>query len=123
MVLSTPLYAETRGLADAAFFGAMKPGSVFVNVGRGGLVDESALLAGLDAGAPEHAVLDVFAVEPLPVDSPFWSHPRVTLTPHTSGITGRQNARNTALFLDNLSRFVADEPLLNIANAKDVLAQ
>jgi phosphoglycerate dehydrogenase-like enzyme len=122
VVLCTPLNPATRNLADAAFFGAMKAGSVLVNVGRGALVDEAALLAALDAGVPEHAVLDVFHTEPLPAESPFWTHPRVTLTPHSSGVTGGQDIRNAALFLDNLGRFLAGEPLLNLADPKDVLA-
>ncbi len=122
VVLSLPLSAATHHLADATFFAAMKPGSVLVNVGRGGLVDEAALLAALGAGVPAAVVLDVFQIEPLPADSPFWNHPRVRLTPHSSGVTGAQNHRNADLFLDNLERFVAGRPLLNLADPKDVLA-
>ena len=122
VVLSLPLNAATKDMAGAALFAAMKPGSVLVNVGRGGLVDETALLAALDAGAPAHAVLDVFQTEPLPADSPFWDHPGVRVTPHASGITGAQNGRNAALFVDNLERFVAGRPLLNLADPEDVLA-
>jgi len=122
VVLSIPLNARTRHIADAAFFRAMKAGSVLVNVGRGGLVDEAALLAALDAGLPEHAVLDVFETEPLPVDSPFWDHPRVSVTGHCSGVTGGENRRNQALFLDNLARFANGTPLLNVADPKDVFA-
>lgn len=122
VVLACPLTAETRHMADAAFFGAMKPGSIFVNVGRGGLVNEPALLAALDRGVPEHAVLDVFEAEPQPADGPFWAHPRVTMTPHSSGMSAGNAARNDALFLDNLKRFVAGEPLRNLADPKDVLA-
>ena len=122
VVLACPLTAETRHMADAGFFGAMKPGSIFVNVGRGGLVDEPALLAALDNGVPEHAVLDVFETEPLPTESRFWDHPRVTLTPHSSGMSAGNTARNDALFLDNLRRFVQGEPLTNEADPKDVLA-
>ena len=122
VVLACPLTAETRHMADAAFFGAMKPGAIFVNVGRGGLVDEPALLAALDRGIPEHAVLDVFETEPLPVESRFWDHPRVTLTPHSSGMSSGNALRNDALFLDNLGRFVRGEPLRNVADPKDVLA-
>jgi phosphoglycerate dehydrogenase-like enzyme len=121
VVLSIPLTPDSRHLADAGFFAAMRAGSVFVNVGRGGLVDEAALLAALDDGRPEHAVLDVFETEPLPADSPFWDHPRVTMTPHASGITSGQHSRNDALFADNLRRFVAGEDLLNVADPKDVL--
>ena len=108
-------------MADAALFGALKPGCVFVNVGRGELVDEAALLDALDKGVPAHAVLDVFEVEPLPADSRFWRHPRVTVTGHASGVTAGQNARNDRLFLDNLRRWRAGEPLLNVADPKDVL--
>ncbi len=122
VVLCTPLTADTRHLVDAGFLAAMKPASVIVNVGRGGLVDEPALLAALDAGKPDHALLDVFETEPLPEDSPFWSHPRVTLTPHASGITSGQWSRNETLFLENLKRYLTGQPVLNEADPKDVLA-
>jgi phosphoglycerate dehydrogenase-like enzyme len=121
VVLCCPLNAHTRDLADARFFAVMKPGSVIVNVGRGGLVNETALLAALDAGVPEHAVLDVFRTEPLPEDSPFWTHPRVSLTPHAAGITAGQDSRNAALFLDNLHRYLTGQPLVGLADPRDVL--
>ena len=122
LVLCAPLTAETRHIANADAFSRMKPGSVLVNVGRGPLVDEPALLAALDRDAPAHAVLDVFAIEPLPSGSPFWAHPKVTLTPHSSGMSVGNAARNDALFLENLRRFVAGEPLEHEATAADVLA-
>ena len=120
VVLSTPLNDATRNMADAAFFAAMQPKSVLVNVGRGGLVDEPALLAALDAGAPEFAVLDVFATEPLPADSPFWDHPKVALCPHASSFGSGQAARNDAVFLENLRRRLAGEPLLYEADPRDL---
>lgn len=122
VVLAAPATPETRHVAGAEAFGRMKAGSVFVNVGRGALVDEDALLAALERGAPGHAVLDVFEVEPLPAESPFWAHPRVTLTPHSSGITAGNVPRNDALFLENLRRYLAGQPLESEADPRDVLA-
>ncbi|MFN9926950.1 MAG: NAD(P)-dependent oxidoreductase, partial [Phenylobacterium sp.] len=122
LVLCAPATAETRHIANAALFERMKSGSVFVNVGRGALVEEPALLAALDRGAPGHAVLDVFETEPLPTDSPFWAHPAVTMTPHASGVSSGNAPRNDALFLENLELWVAGKPLRNVADPKDVRA-
>ncbi|WP_293905017.1 D-2-hydroxyacid dehydrogenase [Phenylobacterium sp.] len=122
LVLCAPLTPETRHIANAAAFGRMKPGSILVNVGRGPLVDEPALLAALDKGAPAHAVLDVFETEPLAADSPFWTHPAVTLTPHSSGMSAGNTPRNDVIFVENLRRFLAGEPLENEATAAEVLA-
>lgn len=122
LALCAPLTPETRHIANAEAFGRMKPGSIFVNVGRGPLVDEPALLEALDRGVPSHAVLDVFETEPLPAESRFWGHPRVTLTPHSSGMSAGNAARNDRVFLENLARFLKNEPLANEAAAADVLA-
>lgn len=122
VALCAPLTAETRHVADAGFFAAMKDDAVFVNVGRGPLMDEGALLNALDAGRPAHAVLDVFETEPLPTVSGFWNHPRVSLTAHASGVTEGQDRRNDELFLENLRRYAAGEALLHEARPEDVKA-
>jgi phosphoglycerate dehydrogenase-like enzyme len=122
VVLCAPLNADTRHLADATFFTAMKRGAVLANVGRGALVDETALLAALERGAPGHAVLDVFETEPLPADSPLWAHPKVSVSAHCSGVTGAQDGRNCELFLDNLGRYLRGQPLLYEVDPRDLAA-
>ena len=114
VLLSLPLSPDTEGIADAAFFAAMRPGALFANVGRGKLVDEAALIAGLDAGRPGHAALDVTATEPLPKGHPIWSHPKITLTPHISALTEAAKHRTDALFLTNLEAFLSGGPLTNL---------
>jgi phosphoglycerate dehydrogenase-like enzyme len=113
VVLTMPKTAETENTVDAKFFAAMKPGSVLVNVGRGAVVDDDALRAALDSGKPERAILDVFRQEPLPADSWFWDHPRVTMTPHNSAASSGIVARGDALFIDNLNRYLAGQPMRN----------
>lgn len=123
VALCAPSTPETRHIMNAQAFGRMKPGSVLVNVGRGALVDEPALLTALAAGAPGHAVLDVFEVEPQPADGPFWNHPQVTLTPHAAGMSSGNAPRNDALFVENLARYLAGKPLENVADPRDVLGE
>ena len=118
VVLCVPATPETSGLVDEAFLAAMRPGSVLVNVARGSLVDEKALLAALDRGVPEAAILDVFAEEPLPREHPFWAHPRVTVTAHNSaGGTGR-HIRQAELFELNLDLYLRRSPLQNDVTEK-----
>jgi phosphoglycerate dehydrogenase-like enzyme len=111
VVLSLPATTATEGLVDAAFLARMRAGSVLVNVARGSLVDEVALVAALDAGVPEHAILDVTQREPLPAASPLWTHPRVTLTPHSSGGGLGRFRRSAQAFVENLPRYLTGAPL------------
>jgi phosphoglycerate dehydrogenase-like enzyme len=120
VVLACALNDETRNLCDDAFFRVMKPGAILINIGRGGLVDEDALKAGLDRDQPAHAVLDVFQTEPLPADSWFWDHPKVRVTAHTSNSGDGNLGRGDELFLENLRRYLAQQPLLNEADKSEV---
>lgn len=120
VVLACALNEETRDLANADFFAAMKPGAILINIGRGGLVDEDALRTALDAGKPAHAVLDVFKTEPLPADSWFWDHPKVRVTPHASNRGALTGERGDALFLENLGLYLRGEPLRNRVNPADI---
>jgi phosphoglycerate dehydrogenase-like enzyme len=120
VVLACSLNRETRGVAGPAFFLAMKPGAVLVNIGRGALLDEDALRAGLDRDQPAHAVLDVFQTEPLPPDSWMWDHPKVRISAHGSNAGDGLMARADAQFLENLRRYRAGEPLLGEAHPREV---
>ncbi len=113
VLLCLPLTDATENTADAAFFERMKPGSLLINVGRGGLVDETALFAALDRGAPAQAYLDVVGEEPLSADSPIWTHPDITLTPHIAALTEGSSIRTDGVFLENLKRFLNGQPLRN----------
>ena len=113
VVLAAPATPETTAFVDDRFLAAMAPDSVLVNVARGALVDEAALLAALDRGRPAAAILDVFATEPLPADSPFWEHPRVVLTPHSSAGGLARHGRVADLFVENLERYRNGQPLLH----------
>lgn len=119
IVLACALNAETRDIADDRFFAAIKTGAILINVGRGALVDEEALRAGLEKSRPEHAVLDVVRNEPLGPDSWLWDHPRVRLSAHCSGLGSRTTARNDQLFIDNLVRYRTGAPLLNEVGVDD----
>lgn len=111
-----PLTAETRGLIDARALAAMKAGAYLINTGRGHVVDEAALLDALRRDHLSGAVLDVFAAEPLPPDSPFWSMENVVVTPHCSGDTVDWNFLAADVFCDNLGRWLHGEPLRNVVD-------
>ena len=114
VVVACPLTDATRGLIDAAALAAMKPTAYLVNVARGPIVDAAALDAALRAGQIGGAALDVFDQEPLPVDSPLWTAPNLTITPHSAGSSPLNPERNARFFLHNLGRFVEGEPLENV---------
>ena len=113
LVIALPLNDDTRGIVSAAVIGAMKPTAVFVNVGRGDLVDEPALIDALAAGRIGGAGLDVFATEPLPPESPIWDLPNVIVTPHSSAHTPASGENAAEIFFTNLARYVRGEPLHN----------
>jgi phosphoglycerate dehydrogenase-like enzyme len=113
LVLALPLTDETRQLIGARELALLRPGARLVNVGRGDLIDESALIDALQSGQLGGAGLDVFATEPLPPDNPLWDLPNVIITPHTSGDSRIATRRVHELFVDNLGRWHRDEPLLN----------
>jgi glyoxylate/hydroxypyruvate reductase A len=109
-----PLTPDTRGMIDAKFLAKLPRGAKFVNIARGALVVDADLLAALDSGQIGGAVLDVFTKEPLPQDSPFWSHPKVVVTPHIAGNTNPVTASDQVA--ENIRRARAGRPLLNQVN-------
>jgi len=113
-----PITDATRGAFDADAFAAMRPSVVFVNIGRGATVDEPALIEALAHGRIAGAALDVFEVEPLPDTSPLWRMPNVLVSPHRAGDHERWQADVVAVFLDNLERFRAGEPLRNVVDVE-----
>lgn len=115
LVLALPLTEETRSLLSAEAIGRIKPGACVLNVGRGEVVDEPALVKALESGALGGAGLDVFAVEPLPPESPLWRLPNVIVTPHSSGTTPANEPRATSIFLENLRRWRSGAALVNEA--------
>jgi phosphoglycerate dehydrogenase-like enzyme len=114
MVVSLPLTDQTEGMIDRATIEALPPSCIFVNVGRGRVVDEPALVEALAGRRIAGAVLDVFATEPLPAASPLWTLPNVLVTPHAVALSARENERIVELFVDNLRRYLDGRPLHNV---------
>ena len=106
-MITLPLTEETRGLIGRRTIGRMRDGAIVVNVGRGGVIDEDALVEALASGRLAGAALDVFAEEPLPEASPLWELENVIVSPHTSALSWHENERIVELFADNLRRYLA----------------
>ncbi len=118
VVLSAPLTPETLHLINETTLAQMKPGAFLVNIGRGKLVDDAALIAALQGGRLGGAALDVFTREPLAPESPYWDLPSVIITPHMSGGMEDYWTPLVALFAENLRRFDAGETLLNVVDKR-----
>ncbi len=116
VVVTLPGTRETARTFDATEFELMRNSAYFVNIGRGSVVDESALVETLRTGGIAGAGLDVFETEPLPEDSPLWDMPNVIVTCHYAGTTPEYDRRGMDIFLDNLARYVRDEPLRNMVD-------
>jgi phosphoglycerate dehydrogenase-like enzyme len=116
LVITAPHTPATAGVVDRRVLERLPRHALVVNVSRGSLLDERALLELLDAGHLRGAALDVFAVEPLPPDHAFWGHPRVLVSPHVSAVTDRFWERETALIVDNIRRYLAGAPLTNVVD-------
>lgn len=113
LALACPLTSETRGIINAARLAQLPRGAYVVNISRGEVMDESALVTALSSGHLGGAYLDVFAQEPLPVDSPLWDMPNVVITPHSASASAGTDERINAIFLDNLKRWKRNAPLVN----------
>lgn len=115
VVIAVPLTTETKHLIGASEFAAMKPTASIVNVARGEVIDQEAMMAALRSGQIAGAALDVTDPEPLPADHPLWDFENVIITPHSSGAVENYGHKAAALFADNLRRYLANEPLKNLA--------
>ena len=115
-VIATPLTPETRGLIDARRIGMLKEGGRVIVISRGGIIDEAALIDGLQSVWIAGAGLDVFAKEPLPKDNPLWDMPNVVITPHCSASATAVRGKVDQVFKENLRRYLAGEPFLYVCN-------
>ncbi|MBI3517364.1 MAG: glyoxylate/hydroxypyruvate reductase A, partial [Proteobacteria bacterium] len=111
-----PLTADTRGILDARALAALPAGATVINLARGPLIVDRDLLAALDHGHLGGAVLDVFEVEPLPADHPYWRHPRVLITPHVAAISDPRSV--APVIAENIRRFRAGQPVHDLVDFK-----
>ncbi len=118
IVLAAPVTDGTKAIANAERLALMKPDACLINVGRGPLVDEAALVSVLREKKIGGAALDVFPEEPLPADSPLWDIPNLLITPHTAALTDKLWERHYALFSENLRRYLNGEPLLAVVDKR-----
>lgn len=118
LVLATPHTPETEGMIGAEELALLPEGAVLVNIARGAVVDEPALIEVLQSGKLRGAGLDVFADEPLPAESPLWDMPNVIISPHSASTADTENQKIVALFCDNLQRYLAGEPMLNVLDTE-----
>jgi phosphoglycerate dehydrogenase-like enzyme len=116
VVVTAPLTAETKDMLGEAEFRAMKHSAFFVCISRGGIANDDALLKALHEGWIAGAGLDAHAVEPLPPDSPFWTAPNTIVTPHGGAVTPNTPVRGFYIFAENLRRYLAGEPLVNVVD-------
>jgi len=116
VLVTAPSTIETLGLFDAQAFKAMKPSAYFICISRGGIAVDEDLLQALREGWIAGAGLDAHGVEPLPSDSPFWELPNVIITPHNGATTPSTAQRSVEIFIENLQRYTAGQPLRNIVD-------
>lgn len=118
LVVTMPGTSLTKNMIGARELALLKHGAYLVNVARGSIIDELAMIEALRSGQLSGAALDVFQQEPLPVDSPFWDMPNVLMCPHAASISDRENSRIIDVFCDNLRRYLDDLPLRNVLNTE-----
>ena len=111
IVVTLPGTDQTHHLIDAEILRAARPGVILASVGRGTVIDETALLAALEDGTVSFAAMDVFEVEPLPADSPLWAHPRVLVSPHTAALSSREEERIARRFAEDATRLLDGVPM------------
>jgi phosphoglycerate dehydrogenase-like enzyme len=120
LILTAPHTSETEGMIGAEELDLLPRGAVLINIARGALVDEPALVDALRSGQLRGASLDVFAQEPLPEDNPLWTLPNVLISPHSASTVEKENERLTGLFCENLGRYRNGEALLNLFDAESL---